>query len=470
MGKNKNPIKRIEFLAKRFNVFDLEDIESLSENDNISDDGIHYVEVRDDGDEDNSIYALHSFNERKLANEGIKVPKNIRVADFVFMDIVRTDPTEHKEYVQWMLTTFTRFIKESDYTSALMFVKEDLWMATEYLKVFHKQKNKPIFKELCSRNRAFKDISDPSNINNYKSLSQLFDAVDPHIEKDVSKLEKDLRNMVTLKLGDIPYEDRKVMVFTPLSVKSSRLFGGLTNWCTTASKDSYNHYVNQKTPFKTKSKLYIVIFKTYFLEDTDPNKTHELYQLHFETYMFMDRKDRRIQNVGKLIEGNDGLSKFFYHILYKMAVKAGKEERKYVDILYGFGFTDILFDILPSDTSTIKYIDYNIGTTPNLSRLKNTVFFYLYNTGLTELHPSIGGLDKLSILSLPHNKLATLPKTIGKLNELKFLNLFGNELKELPEEIKMLDESNGGSLRFLSINNDLVDMAQALLPSVEINK
>jgi hypothetical protein len=191
--------------------------------------------------------------------------------------MVQADPTEHKEYVQWMLTTFVRFIKEGNNGEAIRFAEEDLDVASEYLEIFHSEKHKPKFKLMCVGNSAFKDIRDPSNINQYRDLSHLFDAVDPYIGKNASKLEKDIRILSKLGHGKIPYEDRKVMVFLPKNIKSSRLFANHTRWCTTSRKETFDSYVNNReTSKKTAAYLYIIIPKTYLLTDEDPKKTHEL--------------------------------------------------------------------------------------------------------------------------------------------------------------------------------------------------
>jgi hypothetical protein len=248
LSKQKSPIKRIEFLVKKFDVFDDKDLDELAKKDFYLPDGSRYnhlYDLKDNGQ--NMLYAIYTFNQRFLRNEGKKEPKKIRVADFVFIDIVQADPTEHKEYVQWMLTTFTRLIKQSEFGRALRFVSEDLWLAKSYLKVFHDNRIKPKFKAVCKQmfrgNDRFKHIDDPSDIQQYHDLSELFDAVDPFIEKDVSKLEKDMRILARLKHASIPYEDRHVIIFNPLTIQASRLFANLTNWCTTSNRDTHKSYV-----------------------------------------------------------------------------------------------------------------------------------------------------------------------------------------------------------------------------------
>lgn len=473
MSKQIDPSKRIEFLAKKFDIFDNDDINALADKDFYLDNGEkyqHLYEVQDTGE--NTLYAIYTFNGRLLRNEGKHLPNNIRVADFVFIDIVQADPTPHKEYVQWMLETFTRLIKLNEYERAMRFVIEDLWLASEYLTIFDNEKHKPTFKQLCSKNEAFKNISDPSNINQYRDLSQLFDAVDPYIEKNVTELEKDIRIMVRLREGVIPYEDRQVIIFNPTTVKSSRLFKNFTSWCTTASKTSFKNYVDDKTSLGKKSKLYVVIYKTFLLAEDDPNKTNELYQLHFESGSFMDRKDARIADMSKLIEDNVGLTDYFYEELISLA-KANKDNyqsNKYVDALMKFGFTNVIFEVLPANVTQVRVSHENLVEIPDISKFADCTLLYLFNCNLKKIHPSVGDLKTLEIISFGENKIESLPNTIGNLTNLRVLNIKGNRIMELPESIKKLDKSNGGSLEVISIDEELRLQVMELLPNVKINQ
>jgi Leucine-rich repeat (LRR) protein len=74
------------------------------------------------------------------------------------------------------------------------------------------------------------------------------------------------------------------------------------------------------------------------------------------------------------------------------------------------------------------------------------------------------------MLILTDNKLKSIPKTIAKLSKLKVLNLKGNVIKSLPKELSQLDKSNGGSLEVLSVDNELIEEARVLFPSININQ
>ncbi len=459
-----------------FDVFTEEDLGEMSTNE-LGDDTIIYDT---DGDGENlwdTIYAMHDWNQRKLKNENKYVVGKVRVYENIFIEMVQADPTEHKEYVQWMLTTFVRFIKQDNNIKAIHFASDDLCKASEYLEIFHSEKHKPKFKALCKRNKAFKDISDPSNINQYRDLSQLYDAVDPYIIRNPSKLEKDIRILSKLGDGDIPYEDRKIIVFIPKRIKASRIFSKYSSWCTTSNKKTFESYRNDRTSKKTKSDLYILIPKTFLLEDGDPERTTEIYQLHFERRMYMDRSDRSIKDMNMFVKDNIGLGQYFYDELISFARANHRNYQKnvYVDALKKFGFIDLIFDVLPPETKKVQLIDETITNLEEINKFKNAYSLFLRGCKIGEVHPNIGDLVNLDILSLPNNKIKKLPSSIGKLKNLTVINISGNLIEEIPEEIKELDKSNGGSLEYFSygksqLSDKVVKQLKRLLPNAVLNE
>jgi Leucine-rich repeat (LRR) protein len=92
---------------------------------------------------------------------------------------------------------------------------------------------------------------------------------------------------------------------------------------------------------------------------------------------------------------------------------------------------------------------------------------------MDEIHPSIGKLTNLEMVSLPENDIISLPKEIGLLKNLKFLNLIGNPIKDIPNDITYLDKSNGGSLDRIAIKEEDIGIEnykklKQLLPSTFI--
>jgi len=168
-------------------------------------------------------------------NDKERITQTISVCSSVFADMISADPTDNKMYLQWMLNLFVRLLKtnkDEDVEIATRLVVEDLPQANKYLSVFEDNKRKRKFKELCKGSYVLKHVSDPTDINQYKSLSQLFDAVDPFIEKEPSALERTLQKFVDIGQAEIPVRDRKFTLFVPKTTEANVAFEDFANWCT----------------------------------------------------------------------------------------------------------------------------------------------------------------------------------------------------------------------------------------------
>ena len=414
----------------------------------------------------------------------------------MFTDIFKADPSENKMFTQWMLNTFHRLLKgykasfndengnvavseHIDTTGeAIRFATEDLPMAKDYLIVFEANKRKKKFRELCSKNPSLKEIKDYSDINQYKSLSQLFDAVDPFIERNPTEMESLINTMVKLGEAVIAAKDRKFTLYIPKTRNASIIFENYTNWCTARKENSnFTSYTDgNRKPNGEPSDLYIIINNDFF-----KGKSEELYQIHFETNQLKNKQNTE-ENVSifeDVLSKSEVLSDFFYKELIVMAkeCKQGIDNNNYLNYLLKFGFAESLFEIFDEETTAIKIVNENtnnkkeIPKLPDLTRFKNLEQFILADAKLSELHPSIGNLVKLEMLTISDNNLTKLPKELGNLKKLEFINIVGNKIKDVPEEIGLLDRTRGGSLHTFSINKSdkNYERFKKLLPSVEFN-
>ena len=439
---------RLVFLAETFDVFDCSSDEvekkiSSLEKDNYEVQRIYYEE---------NIIALVSSK----ANDKDRIIKKISVCIDVFSEMISADPTNNKMYVQWMLNMFSRFMKDvKSQAYGIRLVGEDLPQAEMYLKIFEDNKRKKKFRDLCLGSYSLKGVTDPTDINQYKSLSQLFDAVDPFIEKDPSVIERTIMKFVGLGKAYIPVKDRKFTVYVPLTTEASVVFSKYANWCTAREGNGMfkNYTENYKTPDGKSSKLYVIINNKFFLGESD-----EIFQIHFETNQLKDRKNG--QNVSifeNVISESEGVANFFKEELTYLAKKKKTiKQNPYLDYLLQFGFAETLFELLEETTPIIKFMNREVPVIPNVSKFKNLDQIIITGAKLKEVHPSIGDLEKLGLLVLANNKLTSLPSEIGKLKNLEFLNIKGNAIKTIPSEIAKLDKSNGGSLFRIVVDKDTV--------------
>lgn len=450
-----NTTDRISFLSKKFNIFNIEELDKK------------VLKLEKDG------YKIKFIDQTGISSkieDGLKVigiiyylgdklylgsPNQIiGVSNDVFLNMISVDPTFNKSYVQWMLNTFTRFIKDGNIIGAVRFVIEDLPQAGEYIKLFEGNKRKKKFSDLCKSSYILKNIKDPTDINQYESLSQLFDAVDPFIIRHQGEVESLLMKYVNSGQAEIPVKDRKFTLYIPKTVHASTIFEKFVNWCTAKEGNGmFSHYKNNLTPFNEKSDLFIIINNNFF-----NGTSKELYQIHFETNQIKDRHNsQNVSIFSEVISESEGISNFFQEHLTKhaKALNTSLDNNKYLNFLISFGFCETLFELLDETTPIIRFMgSREIPRLPDVSKFKFLDQLIITEANLVEVHPSIGNLEKLEMLVLAENKIKKIPKEIGYLKNLRFLNLVGNKITDFPDEIRFLDKSNGGSLFRLAVKKE----------------
>jgi len=454
--------KRISFLAQKFNVFDIEDVEDNEEE--FTKAGYSDIEVVADPLTEDTIALL---SEKYRNEKSTKKLRKIAVEITIFGRMISADPTNNKQFVQWMLTVFTNFLKDRDISEAIRFACEDLPRAKEYLEVFEANKRKASFKRFCDKNFSLRHIDDCTNIDQYHSLSELFDAVDPFIEKDVSGLKRDLMRFVNNGDAEITFKDRHFIVYIPLTRDASTVFNNFSNWCTNSPGNGmYKSYTDNLRPDKSKSKLYVIIPTDYFTGETE-----EIYQLHFESNQFMDRKDRRA-NIVELFDISEELSEYFEDELFDILGQCNSIiDRNYKNWLFQFNLGYVMFSFMDDKMLNLRFKNDMLGKIPDtISRFTNLKHLVVTKCRVKSIDENIGDLTNLTVLGLNDNKLTRLPINLCKLKSLKFLSLTDNPIKDIDKSISNLDISNGGSLEWVVVSKKSVaDKLSRYLPNAEID-
>jgi hypothetical protein len=495
--------ERLTFLAEKFDVFETEKVKTTDEA--IKDANTIAADTVEDGDVDRLMeVAMDSIvTEQKTVDlkvDGWKVQeivgkmnsvigilstksnkrgfpiKKVSIHYDVFTAMVGADPTPNKICLQWMLNTFVRLLKNSEWEEARRFYSEDLPQANEYLTLFEGNKRKKKFKVMAQY--SLKDFKDITNINEYKNLGQLFDAVDPFIERDPSEIEGIMKRYVDMGQAHIPFRDRRYTVYVPLTTDACTIFNNFASWCTVRTNNGmFDSYTSgHKKPNGKDSTLYIVMDNGFFTGDNE-----DIYHIHFETKQMRDRSNGpNVDLYGLILNNSEGITNYFGSELMGMAkdFKGSMNKNHYIDVLIDFGFTEALFDFFDDETTVIlidaQTSNYRrrVPKVPDVSRFKSVTHFVILDSSLHELHSSIGSLKTLKNLTLAGNKIEVLPSEIGQLSNLLFLNLWDNPIATIPEEIKYLDKSMGGKLDKIVINEDKISEVnyqklKKLLPSVE---
>lgn len=473
-------LKRVAFLAEQYNVLSVEEFDMLLKDSEDSNE--NFLVSTSINDNELKLAIINTVIKKESVYEGVSTTsykKIIKIHEDVFINMVQADPTTNKIYLQWMLTVFSRLLKEGEIRDAIRFASEDLMIANEFLILFEGNKRKELFKQLCKSNSDLLNISDPTNINQYRNLGQVFDVIDPFIERDPSNMEVALKRFVKAGQAEMPVRDRFFTVYIPLTESSSEVLSKFTKWCTTRpSNGMVKHYTNMKTPSGHKSKLYVIIDNKFFTGESE-----ELWQLHFESSQIMDRKDESVNNIyDKVFEKSEILSNFFYNELITNAKLIQSKSPKghlnyntnyYLNALTKIGFADAMFDIENCNTPSLTFSEELIPKLPDLSRFKSVELIYIGYSKLKELHNSISNLSTLKQLSIPNNRIEELPSYLGNCKNLIFINLVGNKIKAIPNDISKLDPSNGGNLIKISVKKDDIgeenyNKLKKLLPNVEV--
>jgi hypothetical protein len=228
------------------------------------------------------------------------------------------------------------------------------------------------------------------------------------------------------------------------------------------------NYVNHKTPFNKRSKIYIIIDNNFFY-----GKSDYLVQIHVESNQIKDRSNGSNIRINHILEESEALSDYFYNELIINAKGTGVYKSIYMDYLLSFGFSEAMFEFYNVKTPVITLIGNKIAKMPDVSRFTELTELTLIDCGINELNESIVKLENLYLLALRNNKITKLPNGIGKLKNLVFINLLGNDITYIPDDIKNLDPSNGGSLHMLKMdktekNKPIYNKLKELLPNVII--
>lgn len=450
-----------------------------------------------------------------------KGKQSVKLSEEIFNDIVESDPSPNKQYVQWMIQVFMRHINEGDIEQAIRFLSEDLPEANEFLTVFDSVKNKKLFKRSApNRPNAPQNVTD---INQYSDLSHLYSVVSPFIgaeddeeseESGESPLWRKLKKFIDLGEAKLAYRNNDILIYTPLTRDAScEPLGPLASWCTRRPDNSnFDFYRRDKTkPDGSLSDYYVIMPKALFSGD-DEGGMYPL-QFHFESNQLNDKSNHSIEGskLNNFLSKYPGVADFFKKelgALVEMDVRrgAGLMNSPYIKYLNMFGgkaqdhvsgeaYSEgvvnikklasqttgplqtnkylkwlmentegvIITDYL--DTENTKALDFsNMSLTrlPDLSKFKSLERITANNCGLESLPPinHLPSESKLNVIIAKDNKIKEAPLTgYEKLADLFLLNLTNNPIKKFNKNIAI--EMFGNGLVMLTIDQDKLDAQSA---------
>lgn len=162
----------------------------------------------------------------------------------------KADPSENKQYTQWIVNKY----KRKD------FRQEDHSRIKRALEGFDEHKSK----------------LENKDINSYKRLSDLEDAVDKHREQPVQLSGKQQRRKIKEDGAETIHDSPNLRVVHLKTPEAAKFYAAGTKWCT-SNANMFKSY-SQSGPI-------------YYLEDKKNNNAK--YQFHAQSSQFMDAKDRQ---------------------------------------------------------------------------------------------------------------------------------------------------------------------------------
>lgn len=163
------------------------------------------------------------------------------------------DPTSNKAHTQWIVSKY----KKGD------FRQEDHSRIKKALAAFEMHKAKLVKKD----------------INQYKSLSDVEDAVEPHLASPAPVSKKEEKRQIKSTGADLIHDDKElgVTVHHLKTEDAACHYGAGTRWCTAARENNAFDEYNKKGP------IHLIQHKG------------RKYQFHNASGQFMDEKDKKVE-------------------------------------------------------------------------------------------------------------------------------------------------------------------------------
>ena len=151
------------------------------------------------------------------------------------------------------------------------------WIVNQYKKGNFRQEDHPRIKTALEGFEKYKGKLEKKDINQYKSLSDVENAVEPHMGKAASHKEE--KRQVKSEGAELVHSENGLTVHRLDTHAAACAYGAGTKWCT-ASKNDDRFFKK----YSENGPLYVV---------QTPNK--QKYQFHMPSRSFMDAKDRYVK-------------------------------------------------------------------------------------------------------------------------------------------------------------------------------
>jgi Leucine-rich repeat (LRR) protein len=351
----------------------------------------------------------------------------------VYEAIADADPTPNKEYVQWILTMYTRILKDrvpkTTFESeenvlggfAYLFF-ENLYKVADALKIFHKIKNTKLLS------------TDHKDIYTYKSIEHFVEVVFSVNLEISTEINPDVLNpnelaQLATKTASILYQDTDWVIVHTVTQGANVVFGEQTTWCTAGTRwgSMFDNYNKQ-------GKLFVIIKNKLGAQSHIKSNPENRLQFHFESDQYMNALDRRI-DILKFFKDNYGVKNYFRDYIVNTLMKKSTKIDDMIKTLNKFGMVKDLVPILKDmkvkalDLSGVigKNGEFELETLGEVITLEELI---IRDCELENVPEPIRHLKNLKELRLSGNKISTIPSWINELKTLEVLNVMKNQIEQ----------------------------------------
>ncbi len=199
----------------------------------------------------------------------------------VFDKIIASDPTTKPNklgvYCKWLLKLWN---------SKLLKI-EDLYKATNYLKLFHRFKYKLPIKDILK----------------IEDLPTLFKLVEPFVDKEEYIFSNEEERKLAGQFKEV-FKNFRYRIIIPFTLQASQYFGQGTEWCTTHS-NMFNHYTLYQNIKKPDENSLFIFY--------NENPEYKM-QFHFKSRQFKDAGDYDVDLPG-ILHASPDVKEYFESIV-----------------------------------------------------------------------------------------------------------------------------------------------------------
>ena len=312
-----------------------------------------------------------------------------------FKTILGSDPTynnsttESGKYGRWLLSLFNKNNLK----------KEDLYKAKEYLGKFEKLKNK---------------ISN-KDINFYKTLPDLYKAIEETEAKEPTKseLKRNVQRTDLDKETELFMETENFKIYIPLTYEASCKLGNNTQWCTATRSD--RRYYDMYT--EDNNELYI------FINKSNPS---EKYQWNTKERYTCDKNDEKISEFDLCVKHPD-LAKFFDKFGYDI----GELIEKLKECVNGKAY---LYKGEEIDEELIPYLK-KVKVSKRVKSIKEGAFRNCKALESIEIPNGVTNIGSSAFYKCSSLANITIPNTVTSIDDSAFVGCSSLKNIELPNSI-----------------------------------